>query len=144
MGLLESIIGAMAGGGAQQQQPSAGGLSPELINAVIGMLAGGSQGGGGGLMDLISKFQQSGLGDLVGSWISTGPNQPVSGEQLGGVLGGDVLGQLTRNTGLSQGDVLGQLSQILPGLVDQLTPQGQVPQGGLGSMADILAQLNRR
>lgn len=146
MGILESILGSLAGAGAPQQAPQSplGGLSPELINAVIGMLANNSQGGGGGLGDLIGRFQQGGLGDLIGSWISSGANQPVSEGQLGNVLGGDILGQLTRSTGLSQGDVLGQLTQVLPGLIDHLTPQGQAPQGGLGSMADILAQLNPR
>lgn len=145
MGLLESVIGALAGGGGAQQ-PQGGGLSPELINAVIAMLANGSQGSGGagGLGDLISRFQQSGLGDVVASWVGTGANQPISEDQLGGVLGNETVGDLARRAGLPQGDVLGQLSQMLPGLVDQLTPQGRVPQDGLGSMADILAQLRPR
>ena len=147
MGLLESVIGALAnsGGGMQQPQHQAGGISPALINAVIGMLANGSQGGGGGgLGDLVSKFQQNGMGDVIGSWIGTGANQPINGDQLGGVLGRDTVGGLANSTGMSQGDVLGQLAQVLPGLIDHLTPQGQAPQGGLGGVADILAQFSKR
>ena len=48
---------------------------------------------------------------------------------------------LAQQLGLGHGDLAGQLSQILPQVVDHLTPGGQVPQGGLGSVADILGQL---
>jgi uncharacterized protein YidB (DUF937 family) len=151
MGLLDSVIGALG-----QAQGGKGGQG-DLLGLVVGMLAnsGGAQGSGvpgvpgvpgglGGLGDLIGRFQQSGLGDVVGSWVGTGQNLPVSPDQLGGVLGSDVLASLTKQSGMSQGDLLGQLSKMLPQVVDQLTPQGQVPQGGLGSAADILGQLMRR
>jgi len=138
MGLLDSVIGALG-----QGQGSGGGQA-ELLEAVIGMLAqGGSGQQGGGLGDLVSRFQQGGLGDVVGSWVSTGQNLPVSPDQLGGVLGDDMLAGLTRQTGMPAGDLLGQLSQMLPQVVDQLTPNGQLPQGGF-DVASVLGQLLRR
>ena len=138
MGLLDSVLGAI--GGAQGGQ---GGGQAALINAVIGMLAnqGGGQGGLGGLGGLIGKFQQGGLGDVVGSWVGTGQNMPVSPDQLSNVLGSDTIGNLAQQLGLSQGDVAGQLSQILPQVVDKLTPDGQVPEGGLGDVGSLLGQL---
>lgn len=138
MGLLDSVLGAI--GGAQGGQ---GGGQAALINAVIGMLAnqGGGQGGLGGLGGLIGKFQQGGLGDVVGSWVGTGQNMPVSPDQLSNVLGSDTIGNLAQQLGLSQGDVAGQLSQILPQVVDKLTPNGQVPEGGLGDVGSLLGQL---
>ncbi len=137
MGLLDSVIGAL--GQTQGGSGAGGGGQAQLINLVLGMLAnqGGGQagagplGGLGGLGGLLEKFQQSGLGDVAASWVSTGQNQPISPEQMGNALGPDVLGGLAQQMGLSPGDTAGQLSQILPQLIDQLTPNGQVPQGGL-------------
>ena len=137
MGLLDSVIGAL--GQAQGGGGAGGGGQAQLINLVLGMLAnqGGGQagagplGGLGGLGGLLEKFQQSGLGDVAASWVSTGQNQPISPDQLGNALGPDILGGLAQQMGMSTGDTAGQLSQILPQLIDQLTPNGQVPQGGL-------------
>ena len=136
MGLLDSVIGMVAGG----QQ---GGGNAALINMVVGMLANNGQ-GGGGLADIVGKFQQAGMGDVVSSWIGTGQNAPISGDQLGSVLGSDTISQIAQQLGLSQGDAAAQLSQVLPQVVDKLTPGGQAPSGGLGDIGSILAQLTQR
>ena len=112
MGLLDSIVGAIAGGN-----------NGNLTGSVLSML------GGGGLQGIEKAFHQAGLGEIVKSWISTGQNLTVSAQQLQQVLGPQI-GQLAQQHGLSTDAVSSQLSQILPGLVDKLTPQGQVPQGG--------------
>lgn len=161
MGLLDSVLGAVMNG--QQQQPETqaapggggvgglgglgalGGLigmvtsNPQLMQAITGMLGNdGAQGGLGGLMD---KFKQAGLGDVAGSWVGNGPNEPISGDQLTNVLGGDTMAGLAEKMGMSQGDAAGQLSNILPGLIDKLTPQGQAPAGGLGNAGDLMGML---
>ncbi len=129
MGLLDSVIGAMGSASRQSGQP-------DLLGAVIGMLGqGGGQGGGlGGLAGLVNKMQQGGLGDVASSWVGTGQNQPIAPDQLGGVLGNDMVTGLAQQLGLNQGDLLGQLSQLLPQVVDKLTPDGQIPQGDIGGM----------
>lgn len=137
MGLLDSVIGAIAS--QQQQQPQAGGLGGagggDLLGALVGML--GQQGGGGlgGLAGLVQKFEQAGLGDIAKSWVGTGANQPVSPDQLGGVLGSDAIAGFARQLGINPQDALGTLSQMLPQVVDRLTPQGHIPQGDLGSLS---------
>ena len=138
MGLLDSVVGMLGGG-----QPGGGG-NAALLNAVVGMLANSGQGGRGGVGDLISKFQQAGLGDVVSSWIGTGQNKPVSPDQLKDVLGSDMLGNIAKQLGVSQGDAAGQLSQMLPEVLDKLTPHGSVPQGGLGNVTDLLGMLMKR
>ena len=60
---------------------------------------------------------------------------------LGSVLGGDLLGKLTQQTGMGQSDLLGQLSQLLPQMVDKATPDGAIPAGGLGDIGAILGKL---
>jgi uncharacterized protein YidB (DUF937 family) len=142
MGLLDSVLGGVLGSMGGGQQGAAGGGNAALINAVVGMLANGSA--HGGLGGLLEKFQQGGLGEVAASWVGTGQNLPVSADQISNVLGGDTIGALAQQLGMGHGDLAGQLSQILPQVVDHLTPGGQAPQGGLGSVADILGQLMRR
>jgi uncharacterized protein YidB (DUF937 family) len=81
----------------------------------------------GGLGGLLEKFQQSGHGDVAKSWVGSGPNQPVSPGQLSSALGPSLIKTLAEKTGMSEQDVTAQLSNILPGFVDKLTPQGRVP-----------------
>ena len=148
MGLLDSVIGALAGG-------QGGGTQAAMLNIVIAMLAnrqGGAQGAGasgglGGLGDLIGKFTQGGMGDVIGSWVGHGQNAPISGDQLSNVLGSDMIGNIAAQLGLSHGEAASQLSQVLPQVVDQLTPAGHAPEGGLGGIADIgdlLTQFSKR
>jgi uncharacterized protein YidB (DUF937 family) len=142
MGLLDSVIGAVAGGlGGQGRGDSQG----ALLNAVIAMLANGQGrgGAGGGLGDLIGKFTQGGMGDVIGSWIGPGQNAPISGGQLTDVLGSDMISDLAAQLGLSHEETAGQLSQVLPQVVDRLTPQGHAPAAGLGGMDDLMAQLSQ-
>lgn len=125
MGLLDDLGKAVGGAlqGQQAQGSQAGGGAAALVPALLSML------GNGGLERLLAGFQQQGLGQLVGSWISTGPNQPASPAQIEQGLGRANLDQLARQTGLEPGAVASQLSSILPGLVDKLTPDGAVPKG---------------
>ena len=138
MSLLGSVIGAL--GGSQ----GGGGGNGALLNAVIGMLGQGGGGGGagaggmGGLGGLVSRMQQGGLGEIVGSWVGMGQNLPVQPDQLGNALGHDTVTSMAGQLGMNNNDLLGQLSQMLPQVVDKLTPQGNVPQGDLGSILGSL------
>jgi len=81
----------------------------------------------GGLGGLLNKLQQGGLGNAVNSWVGTGQNQPVSPGQLGSALGPSIIKMLAQKSGMSEDDISKQLSQVLPGLVDKLTPAGRLP-----------------
>lgn len=128
-GLLGGLLGGGGGGAAAGAGMGAGGLGSVL---------------GGGLGVLLEQLQRGGLGDAVGSWVGTGPNAQISGDQLENAIGPDILGQLARQFGLPMGEVTGQLSQILPQMVDQATPQGRMPEGGFGDIGDLLGQLTQR
>ena len=128
MGLLDGILGSVLGG-------NSGGGSNPLLQIAMQMLAnkgGGGTGGGamdamGGLGGIISAFQKGGLGPLTDSWVGTGDNLPVSGDQLSQVLGSDKISQIASQLGMSQSDAAGGLAKILPDLVNHVTPNGQVP-----------------
>ncbi|HNB68974.1 MAG TPA: YidB family protein, partial [Accumulibacter sp.] len=139
MGLLDSVLGSVLGGQQTAQAGQSGGLggllamllnNPQLLQVAASLL--GNDGQHGGLGGLAGRFQQAGLGDVMASWIGTGENQPVSGAQIGEVLGQDTLSGLAQQLGVNESDAAGQLASILPGLIDHLTPGGQAPQGGLG------------
>ncbi|CAD5373226.1 conserved hypothetical protein [Rubrivivax sp. A210] len=137
MGLFDSVVGALGSAAS-----GGNGGQPDLMGLVAGLLGQG-QGGLGGLAGLVAKFQQGGLGEVVASWVSTGQNLPISPAQLGSVLGNDAVAGLAQKAGLDQGALLGQLSQLLPQVVDKLTPDGQLPQGGgMGDLAGMLGGLS--
>ena len=93
----------------------------------------------GGLPGLLAKLQQAGLGEAVQSWIGTGANLPVSADQIGQALGPNLLGLLAQQLGGNPQQAAGTLAEVLPGLMDQLTPQGQLPTGnGLGALGALL------
>jgi uncharacterized protein YidB (DUF937 family) len=121
-----------------------------LMNSGNAQSAGGSTAGLGGLLE---AFSQNGMAEQVGSWIGTGQNLPINADQISQVLGslggaggstgiGDVLGQLAGSTGLSRDDAASQLSELLPNIVDKLTPHGQVPDASnLGDLGGLMQQL---
>jgi uncharacterized protein YidB (DUF937 family) len=136
MGLLDSVLGSVLGGGQQQ-----GGALGALLPVITGMLSNDGQHGGlGGLME---KFQQAGMGDQVASWVGKGENLPISADQLSQVLGSGAIGDIASKLGMSQGDAGGALAQMLPGIIDQLTPDGQAPTGGLGNAGDLMGMLGK-
>ena len=137
MGLLD-VVGGMLGG--QAAQGGAGGQEA-LLKLVLGMLSDNGQGGGGGMGALLQQLQQAGLGEQVNSWVGTGQNLPVSAEQLQGAFGADPMSQMAERMGLSTGDLGAQLSQMLPQVVDQLTPGGRLPESGLGDLGSLLGSL---
>lgn len=118
MGLLDGLLPGLSGG-----QGGSGGEG--LQQALFEMLG---QGGTEGLTGLAQNFQSQGLGDIFSSWVSTGENRPIQPAQLQNALGADTLKQLTGGTGMSLQAALPLLAQLLPVVIDKLTPQGQLPQ----------------
>lgn len=154
MGLFDSVLGAVLNNGQQPQagaQSGAGGWAglggivgilasnPQMIQIIMGMLS--NDGQHGGLGGLIGKFEQAGLGGAMSSWIGSGPNQAVSGNQITSALGSGTLTDIAAKLGINPDEAASQLSQLLPGLINHLTPQGQAPQQGLGNSGDLMGML---
>lgn len=140
MGLLDSVNGLLGAiGGAQGQQGQTDNPNPKamLIQAALGLVA------SGGLDGLLSKLQQGGLGEAVNSWISNGPNQAVSGEQMKQALGGGLIEQLAQKANLPEGEAASHLSEMLPQIIDGITKNGQLPSAtpSLGDLAGMLGGL---
>lgn len=90
----------------------------------------------GGLSGLIQQFHDKGMGGLVSSWVGTGQNLPISADQIQHVLGSEQVKELAAKAGISPDVVSSHLSELLPVLVDKLTPNGQVPQTSTSSLLE--------
>lgn len=124
MGLFDQIIGAVSG-----QQGESGG---SLLGSVLQMVTNPQS---GGLSGLLQTLQQGGLAEAAKSWVSTGQNLPVSAEQIQSALGNDTVKNLAAQLGLNTEQMSGHLAELLPQVVDKLTPNGSVPsEGNLVSM----------
>lgn len=147
MGLLDGLLGNVLGaafGGNQAQSP---------LGGILSSLTGGGGGNGllqiglsllqqnGGLEGVLGKFRQAGMGAEADSWVSTGPNRNISADQLQEVLGSGALGDIAAKLGISPDQAGSTMSQILPELINQLTPQGEVTAESNNSIADGLAAL---
>ena len=122
---------ASAGTNIDKQSPGAtgGGLDDLLKGGLGGLLGGGAAGSvvSGSLNDLLKQFQQNGQGDVAKSWIGPGPNKAISPNDLATALGADRVNTLAGFSGMSREELLNGLSQQLPDVVDQLTPDGRLP-----------------
>ena len=129
MGLFDSVVGSVLnnmGGNAQ----SGGG---DIMQMVMGLMQ-----QNGGLAGLVEMFNQSGLSQQAASWVGTGDNLPISAEQIGKVLGSGPLAELAGKFGIDPQQLSGNLAQYLPEVVNQLTPQGRLPDNA--GDTDLLGQ----
>jgi uncharacterized protein YidB (DUF937 family) len=96
----------------------------------------------GGLSGLLNQFRGAGLGSQADSWVSTGQNMPVSGDQVTNALGHGNVQSMAQRLGLPQGATAAALAALLPVVIDQLTPKGHVEQGG--DLSSMLASLKSK
>jgi uncharacterized protein YidB (DUF937 family) len=132
MGLLDGILGSLGGG-----------KGGDAVAAVTNLI--NSQ--PGGLGGLVTHFEQGGLGEVAKSWVSTGDNMPISADQIAAVMGSGPVAEFAQKMGIDPQMATGVLAQVLPQVVDHLTPNGQVPAGGLGNLSglgDLLGGLLKR
>ena len=114
MGILDTLLQNVVAG-TQQGQGSMLQVALQLLQQ------------NGGLPGIISKFEHGGMADHVGSWVATGANMPISGAQLQEILGSGSIGEIAQRLGMSHGDASSGMAQVLPQLIDALTPAGQIP-----------------
>lgn len=128
MGLLDGLLSSLLGGLSNNQQSS-------LMSAVSGLVT-----GNGGIGGLLQKFSANGLGDLMKGWVSSGPNPPATPQHIEQVFGPDQLRQIASQTGIDPSQISAQIAQILPQVVDKLTPNGQPIEGAQlqGGLASLL------
>jgi len=134
MGIFDSIANQVMGSLAN----SGDGRHAEVINAVGVFIQ--QQ---GGLENLINNFHQKGLGSIVSSWVGTGQNLPISADQLSHVLGNEQVQAMAAKLGFSPQEMSGHLAEILPQVIDKLTPGGAIPSGGggLGGLGSMLGSV---
>jgi uncharacterized protein YidB (DUF937 family) len=128
MGLLDNLEN-------QAATSLLGGGSNPLAAGILQMI----QNQPGGLSGLVQSFHEKGLGGLMSAWVSTGPNPPMTNDQVHQALGSDKVKELAAAAGISPDIASSAIAQLLPGIVDKLTPNGQVPEHS--SVMDIASSL---
>lgn len=118
MTLFERITSGLSGA------PEGG--QSELLTSVMSMI--NNQ---GGLSGVVQSFKEKGLGDAVSSWVGTGQNQTISGDQIQSVFGSEQVRQIAAKLGMSTESASTGLASLLPQVIDKLTPNGSVPEGDL-------------
>jgi uncharacterized protein YidB (DUF937 family) len=119
MGLFTTLAEMVVSGFGNPDSPQA-----KLASAVVKKL---QTNDGGGLNALLQQLEAKGLGQIAQSWVGTGANQAITPEQLKSALGSDWIQQLASHLGVSPDVISSHLSEILPKIVDRLTPDGRVP-----------------
>lgn len=128
-GGVGGVIGGLAGG------KGGGGLMGALVPMIGGLLA------GGGLNKLLSGFHANGLGSQADSWVGKGANEPVTAGQVSQVIGDDQIGQIAEKLGVSHDEAAKAIAEVLPQVVDTVSPDGQLPpEQDLNQAFDRLAQ----
>jgi uncharacterized protein YidB (DUF937 family) len=99
----------------------------------------------GGLQGLVQNFHDKGLGAVASSWVGSGQNQPISSDQIHQVLGSDQVKALAAKAGISPDMAGGAIAQLLPGIIDKLTPNGQVPDHNsvMGMLGGLLQNVGK-
>lgn len=134
MSLLSSVMDTVSGKADTKTE----------ANPLIGVL-GGLLTQSGGLQGLMGKFSQAGLGNVFSSWVGTGANQPISGDQIQQAFGFDQIKALAAKVGVDPAQVSQLVAEHLPKVVDKLTPAGKIDpsaniQQGLASLVPSLLQ----
>jgi uncharacterized protein YidB (DUF937 family) len=143
--LLPVVLGMLANrgsrGGTPSYAPGAGGGIADVLGQVLG---GGTRGGGaaGGLGGLLEQLQRTGFGQQADSWVGRGANEPISPDAMTQIFGHDGLEQISRQAGISQDEASRGLSELLPEVVDRMTPDGEVPDAD--ALADSVDDFARR
>lgn len=127
MGFFDGLFQETLVGGALGDLVDLVSKNPQILGAVAGLLS-TKDSPVGGLGGLIGAFQRKGLGDAIASWISTGPNPPISATQAADVLGPEALGRFALKAGVPPAEAGTLLAGLLPTVIDKLTPDGKVPE----------------
>ncbi|MFF9897460.1 YidB family protein [Streptomyces longispororuber] len=102
-----------------------------VLGALLGVLVHKGGVGNNPLDGLIDSFTAAGLGDRIESWVASGENQPVTGAQVRRALPGGTLEQVAAEAGVTPDQASDEIARLLPGVIDELTPDGQVPSASL-------------
>ncbi len=123
MGLFDEVAG-----GLLKQVFSGQSAQTGLLEVITGLVRGSET---GGIEGLAQTFNEKGLGDIISSWIGTGENLPISPEQIQQVLGSDQVREIAEKLGISSDEASNALAELLPQVVDKLTPGGSLASGDL-------------
>ena len=130
MSLFDELTGAL--GGTQGESGSGA-----MLSGVMNLLNNHP----GGVSGLAQSFEQNGLGHLMSSWVGGGENLPISADQITSILGNERVAEFAAKAGISPDVASSQIAQLLPTVIDKLSPGGKLPEGGSDLMSEGVSLL---
>ncbi|HYW55464.1 MAG TPA: YidB family protein [Polaromonas sp.] len=177
--ILGQVLGSVLGRGGQAGSMGGGGLG-SVLGGMMGRGQGGAMGMGrsgrgsalggqggaliamllplamqwvqrnGGLGGVLERFKQKGYSQQAASWVSTGANDDLPAHAIYDVVGHEELSRLSQQLGVDSEEVSQGMAQIMPEMVNQLTPDGNVPDDsdvvlgrGITSLEQMLMDADR-
>ena len=147
-GLIGNVLGSMLGGSQGQGQDPLGSVMGRLGGAnqqqsgnLLLQLALSMLQQNGGLEGILGKFREGGLSHQADSWVGTGQNMNISADQLQQVFGSSTINDLASRLGMSEQQAGSEMAQLLPEVINRLTPEGQVPENSNEEISQGLSAL---
>jgi uncharacterized protein YidB (DUF937 family) len=132
MGLFGSIAGKVAAKASGNKSQGA------MVQAGINLFTEYD-----GLQGILDKFKAIGLGKEVDSWVGEGPNLPIKAKHIEQVVGKATVEEMSEKFDIPGKVICGKLAKYLPGVVDELTPDGKVPKNQASVLMHALSMLKR-
>lgn len=145
MALLPIALSLLSSRGSRERQGGSGGGLADILGQVLGGAAprsGGSRGGTDGLASLLEQLQRAGFGEQARSWVGRGQNMALPAEAIEQIFGRGGIAEIARHAGVSEAEASRGLSELLPEVVDNVTPNGEVPD--FDSLVASVSDLTRR
>lgn len=149
MGLLDNILGNIG-----NSQPQVGqNLLPGMLSGMFGEDR--QQGANmlallmslvqqmGGISSVLNMFRRQGLGRQADSWVGTGPNDKISGQQVENVFGSAQINGIASKLGITTEQACSGIAQLLPELINQFTPEGRIPENQNDLLLQAVSELRR-
>ncbi|MDB5896423.1 MAG: pbpA2 [Ramlibacter sp.] len=120
---MGSVLGGMLGGG---RRGGLGGNRTALLLMLLPLAMHWVQ-RNGGVGAVLDRFKQKGYDSHAKSWVDTGENEALDDKTVEQVVGRDDLRQMAEKLGVPEQHVAQAFAEIMPQMVDKLSPGGRVP-----------------
>jgi uncharacterized protein YidB (DUF937 family) len=120
-----------------------------LQDALSGLLS--NEEGGFDLSNIMSSLtggsddgeEGAGLGSIVSSWIGGGENESIDGGMLSNLLGSDKIQEFADKLGIDTDTALSGLTDAVPNMVDQATPEGDSLLDQVGGLDGLMGMAGK-
>ena len=127
---MGSVLGGVLGGGrGRAGLPMGRGLGSNRTALLVMLLPMAMRWvqRNGGMGAVLDRFRRQGYERQARSWMATGDNERLDEQAVEQVVGHAELREMAQRLGVPEHEVAQAFAEIMPEMVDHLTPQGELP-----------------